>query len=424
MPQSAQAFIDTYLKRNAPREYTKKQFLKLTNDLASVYDVYQYFLKNDKQLDFSVSFLTEEQLDTLIVEALDLLKKGHNKGAVQVILEASWQFPELLHKYLDVLTTLKSYFDFDYYSFFWRYAPPSKIALLQKKLQAPETSVSDKLELFECLLQTRDLAAVQFAYQFAIDTNLIPEAYGVLGTDRIIAYLEAIGFTVKNKTIVRYCYQPTYHLQFSRNYFKFPGPNRASDPPTLSDFSHPAWNLSPEKGPYRFGGVLQDDEKKPFAHIITLDPIPEGLPISGFKKLTLGVHIAAMENIGIVYYKHDTSGNPHSIESRISECQDEEMWLLPIKETQISLARTPQRWTLQDWNSTENLFKIGGEPTWIQCADTLSCSECKTKMDFLMQLDTGLPDIKNGEVWFGSGGICYIFWCDACNVSGYMRQYT
>ncbi|WP_302685230.1 hypothetical protein [Acinetobacter bereziniae] len=41
-----------------------------------------------------------------------------------------------------------------------------------------------------------------------------------------------------------------------------------------------------------------------------------------------------------------------------------------------------------------------------------------------MQLDTDLPDMENGEVYFGSGGICYVFWCDQSQVSGYLVQCT
>jgi hypothetical protein len=38
-----------------------------------------------------------------------------------------------------------------------------------------------------------------------------------------------------------------------------------------------------------------------------------------------------------------------------------------------------------------------------------------------MQLDTGLPDVNDGEVYF-VGGICYVFWCDKTKVSGYFAQ--
>ncbi|WP_169784106.1 hypothetical protein [Campylobacter curvus] len=44
----------------------------------------------------------------------------------------------------------------------------------------------------------------------------------------------------------------------------------------------------------------------------------------------------------------------------------------PITPCEVSLAVTPKRWQKQDWgmaNGRENLFRIGGEPCWIQSAD-------------------------------------------------------
>lgn len=136
------------------------------------------------------------------------------------------------------------------------------------------------------------------------------------------------------------------------------------------------------------------------------------------------MHISELNEFGPVFYKHDSLGNPQ----KVGEVKQIEIYSdLPIKETEISFSKTPERWKFQSWgcsNSRENLFRLGGEPTWIQSAEVLTCPICGEKMDFLMQLDTDLPDIEDGEVYFGSGGICYVFWCDKSKVSGYLIQCT
>ena len=169
--------------------------------------------------------------------------------------------------------------------------------------------------------------------------------------------------------------------------------------------------------------MIKADENNPFIHIITFEQIPSNIKISRLERLTLGIHIREMNEFGPVFYKHDSLGNPQ----KIGETKETKFNDRPIKETEISFSETPKRWKLQSWgssNSRENLFRLGGEPTWIQSAEVLTCPICNEKMDFLMQLDTDLPDVENGEVYFGSGGICYVFWCDKSKVSGYLMQCT
>ncbi|MGL4585378.1 MAG: hypothetical protein ACRCVU_20675, partial [Flavobacterium sp.] len=67
---------------------------------------------------------------------------------------------------------------------------------------------------------------------------------------------------------------------------------------------------------------------------------------------------------------------------------------------------------------------IGGEPTWIQDADLLTCPISGEKMQFIMQLDSEVPDVEGGEVYYGSGGLCYVFYCEKSRVSGYVMQCT
>lgn len=93
----------------------------------------------------------------------------------------------------------------------------------------------------------------------------------------------------------------------------------------------------------------------------------------------------------------------------------------------VRLRVVPKRWHKQDWalsNGRQNLSRIGGEPSWIQGAQVPTCPICGEKMEFLMQLDSGLPSGEDGELLFGSGGILYVFWCEKSRVSAFFMQCT
>lgn len=48
-------------------------------------------------------------------------------------------------------------------------------------------------------------------------------------------------------------------------------------------------------------------------------------------------------------------------------------------------------------------------------------------MEFIFQLDSGLPDLNernDNYIMFGNDGILYAFWCEKDMVSGYLWQCT
>lgn len=45
-------------------------------------------------------------------------------------------------------------------------------------------------------------------------------------------------------------------------------------------------------------------------------------------------------------------------------------------------------------------------------------------MPFLLQLDSNLMSDDGGAWMWGSGGIGYFFWCDACQISAGLWQCT
>lgn len=396
----------------------ERLFYLTSNSIDILYFATEYlksFKKNTTIFNDSLSYIEKSQFVELISLALEILKTQNNENAESVIEYAGLQFPELLHKELEIiLDRIPNHHNF--YKFYpWRNLAKEKIKIFKNMLTDNKITENDKKKVFECLLQTRDIETINFAYDFAINNNL----FSINNSqDVLLTYLELVGFTLRNAKIESYCLNEISHFSFQKNYFS------KDKPIHINKQQHPTWNLKADQKKYKFGGVLQNDNKNPFVNLITFDEIPNGLNIKELTSLTLGMHIRELNECGTVFYQHDKFGKP----TKIGEIKEIEIYSdLPIKSTEISFAKTPARWMFQNWgssNSRENLFRLGGEPTWIQNAEVLICPICEEKMDFLMQLDTDLPDIENGEVYFGSGGICYVFWCEKTKVSGYIMQCT
>jgi hypothetical protein len=363
----------------------------------------------------SLSYIDKASFSKLILVSLDILKQQHNENAEAVIEYASLQFPELLHPYLELIFELKPNESAFYAEYPWRNLQIEYIQRFISKIKDPLTVRSDQHKLYRCLVETRDLETVKFAYQFALEKNIFErqdiEAY-------LLEDLESVGFTFSNGRIASYCPNPSYHFKFPENYFNHHRPIH------INKKQHPTWRLTPIDKTYAFGGLIQNDEHNPFIHLITFDEIPNDFAIQSLKSLTLGMHIRELNEYSEIFYQHNQLGKPTHIGNTIVV---ENYTDVAIKDTQICFSATPHRWTYQSWGSSngrKNLFRLGGEPTWIQGAQVLTCPICNEKMNFLMQFDSELPDIGNGEVYFGSGGICYVFWCDQSQVSGYLVQCT
>lgn len=368
-----------------------------------------------------ISYVSEDGLAHLVKIAVDMLTlNGRNSVTDALIKHVSLQAGYLLHPHLELIfkheVNIGSYFEF----YPWRDIDAKTAAKFEAML-ASSGDLGERRRLVRALIESRNLQAVKFAYDFALGH----EIYDAQRLDRL---LEDACMTREGDEIHGYCQSKAYHINFPSGYFAPP------EQPFLSRAKHPTWISAAslhqgvqDKSPnlsYKFGGLIADDKNNPFMHIITLEPLPAGFGVSGLNRLVLGAHVREINEWGMVFYVHNESGEPVKIgqNREITDYQDE-----PITPCEVTLTPTPARWIRQSWGSSngrQNLFRLGGEPTWIQGAQVPLCPKCGCKMQFLIQLDTGLPCIDGGEMYFGSGGICYGFWCDECKTSGYFRQCT
>lgn len=358
----------------------------------------------------ALSFLTENDLKKLVDFAFENMDKVELEIIEEICSHTALQFPHFLHPYLEIIFEKKINRSAFYCGYPWRNLPEKDIPFFIQKLQL-STDIEEQKDWVLCLLETRHLPTLYFLKDFVSETKCFNYDFHYL--------LEGVGFTLRNGEIVSYTSSELYHFSFEKKYFV---PKNVI---YLDAKKHPTWNAPCDIQKHKMGGVLEPDEVNPFFHLLTLNCIPKGIKI-GLEKITFGVHLRELnEYWETLFYQHDTHGIPHRIgekQTKIEMCDEE-----AIAPTEVAFSLTPKRWQSQTWghsNGRENLFRLGGEPTWVQSAEVPICPICGEKMDFLFQLDSDLPSVNGNEIWFGSGGILYAFWCDKSKVSAFIMQCT
>jgi hypothetical protein len=231
---------------------------------------------------------------------------------------------------------------------------------------------------------------------------------------------------------------PVFHLVFENGYLSQPERWIAA---------HPTWHLTtPADSPAMpFGGLLAAHHAGgglttcaacggTLHHLLTLCPVPDGLGVSSMDRIVFACCLSCLGwEVEKLFYTHDPAGQPAST-GYTGPHLTPQFPARPLAPTTVRRSPTPPRWRRQDWglsNSRENLFRVGGTPTWIQDEDHATCPRCDRTMTALLQLDSSLPltsrtdgDGPEEEWLWGSGGIAYVQWCDACNVSAVFWQNT
>jgi hypothetical protein len=234
-----------------------------------------------------------------------------------------------------------------------------------------------------------------------------------------------VGYEMKDGRLRRLYAEGAWHLIFEPEYF------HAEKHPLHLRQQHPTWNLKTGSSPHvRFGGegsAMCAVCGARSHHLLTLAQVPPRLGVSSVERLTLEVCLSCLGwEANPLFYQHDKAGNAKPFAFRGKSVKPRFPAGL-LAEAAPRLAATPRRWLWQDWaltNSRQNLHRLGGHPCWIQSPDYLRCPDCEVTMPFLIQLDSPLPTATRAEFLWGSGGICYGFWCDRCRISGFQWQCT
>ena len=181
--------------------------------------------------------------------------------------------------------------------------------------------------------------------------------------------------------------------------------------------NHPTWHLPATDPSFAIGGegtTTCPACGNALAHLVTLDDL--GGQAGILPRLRLET---CRDSLEPTYYYHDVTGVPtqvapfHSPNDFTSE---------PANRKSIArLARTPQRWLRQSYgisNSRQNLFRLGGLPSWVQGPQFPRVPGTDREMKFLLQFDS-----LAGFFW-GSGGMLYVFWDEESRITCHVPQYT
>jgi hypothetical protein len=356
----------------------------------------------------ALSFVSEPAFNELISIALNRLTiNPQEEAASSVVAYASLQLPSLLHPHLAQVFTLRPNADTYYENWPWRDSGPFSLPHLAGVMNtaAPDA----RLKAWLCLLETRHQASLQYALDNAASLALPQPAE---------LYLHEVGFRTPSDAL----FAPLpYHLVFPSDYFT------ESRPAWINRSLHPTWHVNGDSVSYRFGGQAAACCglcSGPLHHLITVPGTLIGMRDS-MASVSFSVCLSCLGwERPVLYYAHGTDGLPRPLDKGKITPQ------FPagaIKESAIQLVLSPSRWRWQDWglaNGRENLHRFGGHPSWIQSAAYPTCPTCNQVMPFAFQLDSDLPTQDDGEWQWGSGGICYGFWCSPCRVSGYLWQCT
>lgn len=212
---------------------------------------------------------------------------------------------------------------------------------------------------------------------------------------------------------------PTLHLIFDRDATKprFPHPTQG-----------PANAALPR---LRFGGACESRCgfcHQPLHHLLTFEA---NAIANQPKRIVLATCLSCLgweQPLGeyTLSFRHDANGLPDPI-AKIETPLTPQFPARAFRELEVGLMDAGPRFAFQNWgnsNHSQNLHRIGGEPTWVQSDETLACPSCTMPMRFLLQLDSNLPQEDGHEFLWGSGGVLYVQFCDACTVSSMFWQCT
>ncbi|KAA3447347.1 hypothetical protein C7I87_27570 [Mesorhizobium sp. SARCC-RB16n] len=190
------------------------------------------------------------------------------------------------------------------------------------------------------------------------------------------------------------------------------------DPFFPTRVNHPTWHLPTAGQPFTIGGEGTGQCptcSERLAHLITLDNFGVSANLS-LPRLRIETCHGSLE---VTFYVHDEEGRPTPIAPFHS---DNDFTPQPMtRKSTVRLAPTPPRWLRQSYgtsNSRQNLFRLGGLPSWVQGPQFPVVPGTDRPMKFLLQFDS-----LAGFFW-GSGGMLYIFWDEESRMTCHVPQYT
>lgn len=402
-PRGANVFDEIlHLHRDAPSQLAPlmlELLLRATRTLA--------------HLDAGLSLISEGELAEIAARAVDLLAvSAGNEAAVSCVSVAALQAPLALRSHLRRL--------FEHHTrgeaspTWWRGAGPDDVAFLGDVALDMSRNQEAREFAWRCLLEAGSDAALRHAI------DRVPP----LPHDAAL-YFQEVGLELLDGSARPLVPEACFHIRFADEYIA-----ALEAPAWWPKQIAPAWTLPADEGlPCTVGGVgpgACTACEQPLHRVVSLPSLPGGLGVRSVERLELVTCLSCLGwEIPVLFFRHEPDGAVRALydgPKRTPQFPNG-----PLQQTHAHLAPTPPRWRRQDWgasNGRESLHRVGGHPTWIQSPQYPECPSCAKAMPFLLQLDSNLTTDDGGEWMWGSGGIGYFFWCDACQISAGLWQCT
>lgn len=377
--------------------------------------------------DALLSYVSEDDLAILAGQAMDKLKEAdpdlrRTGGAAAVVAYTSLQHPGALGPYLPEIWLYRPNARTYYESWPWRGAGAAAIDDLLRICSARAGPEEARIRAWRAILETRQEDTLLEAIRLA-------PSIGAELVATLDAHLSQVGYEARGNRLRRLAGLPVMHFRFPNGHFQDDG-----KPMWARRTVHPTWaNTAPSVASCQIGGdtdVTCSQCHRQLLRFVYLEDGLDRLAITGRSRIELVACDVCVAYSSALFYAHDHSGAPRSlpVQRTLSQLEAFEWDPTPLAPVRVELVQTSPRWERQDWglsNSRENLYRVGGEPTWIQSAEFPRCPRCHELMPFLLQMDSDLPQTSQGVWSCGAGsGIIYFFWCDACGVSAASIQDT
>jgi hypothetical protein len=351
-------------------------------------------------------YLPASSFGAMARHAVEALRRGvENDAAARVVARLSLESPRQLHPWLDELFALRPNASTYYAAYPWRESADAQLDFLLAK--AKTAPADDARFAVEALLESR--------------------------TPHALASVAALGLEKWRPHFLVAGYEPAFDAMRPLYDPRVRHLSPLSHPKNVERFAdgaaHPTWQCGETHPRRRFGGRGRHTCVacgKANHHLVTLEAADFPSNVTSRPRLSLESCLSCLGwAADILYYTHDADGVPLGghFEGGVEEPQ---FPAEPFPEMQVALVPTGSRWIWQDWGLSggENLHRLGGHPCWVQDAGYSECPQCERMMTFLLQLDSYLPHGEGNEWLWGSGGICYVLWCDDCAVSAMFWQCT
>lgn len=359
--------------------------------------------------------------DLLVAYAIKMFQNSHI--AEEIVGFAALQKPDSIHPYLDTFT-ISGKNRWNAPSPAWRGSGSLDQTRLLQQMESSETlTFEDRVCAFTLLLATRDEQVILGAISKARATQLFSDD----NQELFHLHLETIGLKLNGGSIEKLHSDEVLHIAFPKDYFA----EEESAFGTRDRTYQPTWQLQ-EQSQIRpdaiVGGVVEADCKICFNKLHRLIEITNSSVLSDFYKNAPSTFVTCLTcqgRTGVyeLFFAHDPNGEiDHLYEGEPIAPETVEP---AFAYTEVNLVDNGPRWTIQDATLSsgwENLHRLGGSPTWVQDTEYLKCPKCSKTMYFAAQIDSGLKLTDGSEWMWGDLGICYLYFCGACSVTGVTYQ--